>query len=162
MSFGTSGFGAAPFGSQGAESEAAADQPDGAGVVVDLVDVGVTTYVPPRLVPSNSRGWGMDRFADRVAGSNFLPLTVNVKNGSGGALDLTNATALYTMRRIDGKAPAIDSKGHTNTPGASGKFQYSPTVGEVSEPGEYHVTVVMTILGKRLTDRFGLRITPAY
>lgn len=102
----------------------------------------------------------MDRFTDRVAGSNLLSFTVYVKTADQRPFDLTGASALFTLTKVGSTAPAVDSKPHTNTPGAEGAFEYAPEDGEVDEDGEYRLKVKMTILGKKQNDRFGVRILP--
>ncbi len=104
----------------------------------------------------------MDRFADRVAGSNLLPFTVFMKTADRRPFDLTGQSALFTLTRVGATAPTVDSKPQTNTPGPEGAFEYAPAVGEVLEDGEYRVTIKASILGKSQNDRFGLRILPAF
>ncbi len=103
-----------------------------------------------------------DRFRERFAGSNFLPLVVNVKTASGSAFNLTGASSLWTIRSVSGKNAVVDAAANTNTPGTGGTFEFQPTVAQVSEPGEYAVTVVMTIAGNQHVSRFGLHINPAF
>ena len=159
MSFGASPFGSGPF---GAQSPAAPAPPPGidvdAGVIVTL-SVDSVVHI---ISPTGAWRWLMDRFADRVAGSNLLPFTVLVKTADQRPFDLTGSSALYTITRVGSTSPAVNMKANTNTPGAGGTFEYTPTEAEMSEDGEYRVTVQMSILGKSRNDRFGVRILPAF
>lgn len=158
-----SGFGASPFGSSPFGSQSAAVVPD----VDPVVEGGVCVILAVDSVvhiisPTRDWRWTMDRHADRVAGSNLLPFTVLVKTANQRPFDLTGSTALFTLVREGATAPAVDSKANTNTPGPDGAFEYSPTLEEMSEDGEYRLTVVMSILGKQRVDRFGVQILPAF
>ncbi len=158
-----SGFGASPFGSSPFGSQSAAVVPD----VDPAVEGGVCVILAVDSVvhiisPTRDWRWTMDRFAERVAGSNLLPFTVEVKTADQRPFDLTNSTALFTLTRVGSTAPAVDSKPQTNTPGPLGKFEYAPAEGELDEDGEYRVTAEMTILGKKRVDRFGVRVLPAF
>lgn len=156
MGFGSGGFGASPFGSQSpAEAEEA---PVAEGGVVVTLSVDDVVHI---ISPTGAWRWIMDRFADRVAGSNLLPFTVLVKTANQRPFDLTGASALFTLTRVDATAPSVDMKPHTNTPGVAGAFEYAPEEGEVDEDGEYRLSVEMFILGKKQNDRFGVRILPA-
>lgn len=155
MSFGSGPFGASPF---GAQSPPDADYAGVGGVTV-VLSVDEVVHI---ISSTGAWRWLMDRFADRVAGSNLLPFTVLVKTADQRAFDLTGASALFTLTRVGSAAPAVDSKPHTNTPGAEGAFEYAPAVGEVDDDGEYRMTVKMTILGKSQNGRFGVRILPDF
>lgn len=155
--FGASGFGSSPFGSQSAAVVPDVDPVVEGGVCVILAVDSVVHVISP----TGAWRWIMDRHADRVAGSNLLPFTVFVKTADQRPFDLTGSTAFFTLTREGATAPAVDSKANTNTPGPDGAFEYSPTIEEMSEDGEYRLGVVMTILGKQQTDRFGVRILPA-
>lgn len=154
--FGASPFGAAPFGSQTAAAVPDADSAVEGGVVVILAVDSVVHIISP----TRDWRWTMDRFADRVAGSNLLPFTVFVKTADQRAFDLTGQSAVFTLTRVGSTSPAVDSKPQTNTPGPLGKFEYAPAEGELDEDGEYRVKVEMTILGKKRNDRFGVRVLP--
>lgn len=156
--FGAAPFGAAPFGAQAEAAEAPPAAVVEGGVVVTL-SVDSVVHI---ISPTGAWRWLMDRFADRVAGSNLLPFTVEVKTADQRPFNLTGASALFTLARVDATAPAIDAQPHTNTPGLGGTFEYAPTEAEMAEDGEYRVTVVMAILGKKRNDRFGVRILPAF
>lgn len=156
MSFGSGSSGASPFGAISPVFPVAAAGVDG---VVSFLFVDSVIHI---LAITRDWRWTMDRFADRVAGSNLLPFTVFVKTADQRPFDLTGASALFTLTREGSTAPAVDSVPHTNTPGAEGAFELAPEISETDDDGEYRVTVVMTILGKQQTDRFGLTILPAF
>ena len=68
--FGASPFGAAPFGSQSAAVVPDVDPVVEGGVVV-VLSVDSVVHI---ISPTGAWRWTMDRHADRVAGSNLLPL----------------------------------------------------------------------------------------
>lgn len=158
MGFGASPFGSSPFGSQSppAVAEAGAVVEGGVTVVLSVDEV---VHI---ISPTGAWRWIMDRFAERVAGSALLPFAVFVKTADQRPFNLAGASALFTLTRVGATAPAVDSKPQTNTPGATGVFEYLPTEAEVSEDGEYRMTVKMTILGQPQNGRFGVRILPAF
>ncbi len=156
MSFGSGTLGASPFGASSPVFPVAAAGVDG---VTSFLFVDSVIHI---VAITRDWRWLMDRFADRVAGSNLLPFTVFVKTADQRPFDLTGSSALYTLTRVGATAPAIDSAPNTNTPGAEGAFELAPEIAEVLDDGEYRLTIVMAILGKQQTDRFGVRILPAF
>lgn len=102
-----------------------------------------------------------ERFPNRFAGSAFQPFVVEVRNADNTLRDLTAQSATFTIRKSKGNAPVVDAAPHTNTPGPTGTFEYQPTSAQMSSPGEYTVTVVMTLNGIPEIGKFSLTIDPA-
>ncbi len=87
------------------------------------------------------------RFPSRYIGATLKPWVVNVKNPDTTAKNLTNDTALFTMRLdVEGSSPIFSDLDHTNTPGTAGQFLLQPLAANVNvAAGEYLITVIMTI-----------------
>lgn len=100
------------------------------------------------------------RFPNRFAGSAFKPFVVEVRDSDGTLRDLTGQTATMTIRKVKGVNAVMDAQANNNTPDASGLFSFQPSAAQVSSPGEYVVTVIMTLSGLPEVARFGLKIVP--
>ena len=103
----------------------------------------------------------MDRFPSRFAGSEFQPFALNVFEEDGSPRDLTGDTATFTIRLANGKGPVVAASAHTNVPGAAGVFEFQPTAAQMAQPGEYVVTIAMTLSGRAEVSRKGFLIKPA-
>ncbi|NQY04264.1 MAG: hypothetical protein HRT76_13565 [Halieaceae bacterium] len=102
-----------------------------------------------------------ERFPNRYAGSAFQPFVVEVRNANGKLRPLTGQSATFTIRKAKGVASVAEALPNSNTPDASGTFEFQPTAAMVSSPGEYVVTVIMMLNGLPEVGRFGLTLDPA-
>ena len=102
-----------------------------------------------------------DSFPDRYAGSSFRPFVVIVKGTGGGLFDLTGSTATWTLCKV-GRTPVIENAAHSNTPGVDGRFEFSVTAAQISQPGAYTATIRMIYTGGAEPDVsvVGLTILP--
>lgn len=83
----------------------------------------------------------------RTAGSTRGPIVVRVKSG-GAAYNLTGDSATLEIRPEGGGAPIVTGFAHTNTPGASGTFEWQLLPAHVTRPGRHRGIATMTIGGE--------------
>jgi hypothetical protein len=78
------------------------------------------------------------RFPDRQAGSNHEPFQARIVR-YGEPVDLSAAVLFFTIKNRDDGTKPIDSQEASGD--ADGVFTYSPTIDEVSTPGNYQCQI---------------------